>query len=42
MPADFAEFAKGVHGFDVSAPPQSMPKLVFDTKAYKSDFRINW
>ena len=33
MPADFAEFAKNVHGFDVRAPPPPMLKLVFDSRA---------
>mgnify|MGYP007000393510 len=32
MPADFAEFAKDVHGLDVNAPPPPMPKLVLDTR----------
>ena len=33
MPADFAGFAKDVHGLDVNAPPPPMPKLVFDSRA---------
>ena len=33
MPADFAEFAKDVHGLDVNASPPSIPKLVFDSRA---------
>ena len=32
MPADFAEFAKDVHGLDANAPPPPMPKLVLDTR----------
>jgi len=32
MPADFAEFAKDVHGLDVNSPPPPMPKLVFDSR----------
>ena len=33
MPADFADFAKDVHGLDVNAPPPPMPKLVFDSRS---------
>ena len=33
MPADFAEFAKDVHGLDVNAPSPPMPKLVFNSRA---------
>ena len=33
MPADFAEFAKDVHGLDVNAPPPPMPKLVFNSRS---------
>jgi hypothetical protein len=33
MPADFADFAKDVHGLDVNAPPSPMPKLVFDSRS---------
>ena len=32
MPADFAEFAKDVHGLDVNTLPPTMPKLVFDSR----------
>ena len=32
MPADFAEFAKDVHGVDVNAPPSTMPKVILDTR----------
>ena len=32
MPADFAEFAKDVHGLDVNSPPPPMPNLVFDSR----------
>ncbi len=32
MPADFAEFAKDVHGLDVNSPSPTMPKLVFDSR----------
>ena len=33
MLADFAEFAKDVHGLDVIVPPPPMPKLVFNSRA---------
>ena len=33
MPADFAEFAKEVHGLDVNAGPPPIPTLVFDSRA---------
>ena len=33
MPPEFAEFAKEVHGLDVSGPPPAMPTLVFDSRA---------
>ena len=32
MDVDFAEFAKDVHGLDMSGPPPPMPQLVFDSK----------
>ena len=31
MDADFADFAKDVHGMDMSGPPPAMPELVFDS-----------
>ena len=30
--ADFAEFAKDVHGLDMSGPSPEMPTLVFDSR----------
>ena len=33
MPADFAAFAKDVHGLDVNAPPPPMPKLIFNSRS---------
>ena len=32
MDADFAEFAKDVHGFDMNGPAPEMPALVFDSR----------
>ena len=32
MDADFAEFAKDVHGLDMSGPAPEMPQLVFDSR----------
>ena len=34
MPAEFAQFAKDVHGIDVHASPSPIPKLVFDSKIH--------
>lgn len=32
MDADFASFAKEVHGLDADAPPPPMPTLIFDSR----------
>ena len=37
MPPDFAECAADVHGMDINAPPPSLPKLIFDSRAYKKE-----
>ena len=33
MDADFAEFAKDVHGLDMTGEPPVMPQLVFDSRS---------